>query len=322
MKKHRQAPAWLLYLLCGTGLAAAIFLALFFPDWYSRWTQSRMFQEVETKEREEISFTDSRNMNLRQRLLAVAQMQLDNEEYSGGALDPYGFLVEPEDPLRVLRQCQDGLEAWTRAGLVPEEYLELCRTAYEKVRSGEGTDDLEGNAFYTYVNTLQGQIPVYVVALAQGEEALNQGRILMAVLDADQGFLYYASVLGEEAGEYLARSAGFSSLEDLMRAYYYGETEEPGETVPEIPDFLPEGMTGGCEAAFTDDWNLGMEGSLTSGAFTGKAWRIPVGNQWGTGYAVLYGSVDWFSFMQTLLEAPFPLEAEEWISETYVRSNF
>ena len=60
-----------------------------------------MFQEVETKEREEISFTDSRNMNLRQRLLAVAQMQLDNEAYSGEGLDPYGFLVEPEDPLRV-----------------------------------------------------------------------------------------------------------------------------------------------------------------------------------------------------------------------------
>ena len=174
MKKRGQTPAWLLYALCGAGLAAAIFLALFFPDWYSRWTQSRMFQEVETKEREEISFTDSRNMNLRQRLLAVAQMQLDNEAYSGEGLDPYGFLVEPEDPLRVLRQCQDGLEAWTRAGLVPEEYLELCRTAYEKVQSGEGTDDLEGNAFYTYVNTLQGQIPVYVVVLAQGEEALNQ----------------------------------------------------------------------------------------------------------------------------------------------------
>ncbi len=316
-KERRQYPAAFWYAVCGVGLAFSVLLALLLPDWYSEWSDSRTFQEVVTKEREAIAFVDSQEMGASQRMRAVAQM----EEITLEDFETVYGLVEPEDPLRVLEQCAQSLEDWTEAGILPEGYLYLCRDVIAGAEI-ENMDALavEGYMYYTYVNTSLGRIPLYVIAMAQGSETEgNQGHVLHLVMDADTGFLYYVSVMGQEAAAYLAREGGFSSVEEMLNAYLFGSVWESGGMT--VADYGRAGLAQSAEVDPMDEHGLELDITLEYGDYSGKAYRVLERSDWGTGYTVMYGSLSWMGYMQAVMEMhgwpQYSAGVEDWMQHTY-----
>ncbi len=339
MKRRGQYPPVFTYALCAVGLAVSVLLALFLPDWYSEWSDSRTFQEVVTKEREEISFVDSQEMDVSQRLQAVSQINQSSyvDSYGNGNYEEVYGLVEPEDPKRVMEQCIESLSGWTEAGLIPQSYLSMLSLALE--RSGDGgieeaygeentsQYEMDGMMWYTYVDTLEGQIPVYVLAIGlreAGEETpdYNDSLILHLIMDADTGFLYYVSILGQEAAEHLAWELNFESAKHMVEFYMAG-SGKAGESkiIMGIPDFAQAGLAQSYRAEFLDLYGLELNITLEYGDSVANAYRILECCPWGSGYTVMYGTREWtdyiYPIMGTYWWEQWTVPADEWLAVLY-----
>lgn len=114
-------------------LAASVAFAIFFPQWYGKLQDKRTIGKVVLSERENIDFIDTEFLDIEGRMEILAK----TESFYFGEENH-----ETLDEAVILKRCQDQLNAWCNAGLLPKQcskWMEDATTKYNELEF-----DIEG----------------------------------------------------------------------------------------------------------------------------------------------------------------------------------
>ncbi len=285
-ERHRWKTA-LQYVLGMLALAACIALAIFIPGWYARWQDENLIDKVTLENRENIEFIDVHSLDLEGRLkiLQEAEYVGIGEEYNTWT---YGINEQ-----EIEEKIQELIQSWYEAGLLPGPPKE------------EDSKELHYYMMSFYLASIEAgnvRIPVYIGRFGlPGFE-----NVLTVVLDQEKEILYYASVSGTYAMDYLAGELGYENTDVLTKECLTGDaweklTATAKQTGTEEKDYASVCGAAGAKISrngevFEEDIELEFE------TFQGYAYRRLICSEYGFGVAVMYGTEQWCDVLRNLSE--------------------
>ena len=297
MKNKYKWKAVLQYVAGILILAASVAFAIFFPQWYGNLQDKRTIGNVVLSERENIDFIDTEFLDIegRMEILAKTESFYFGEENN-----------ETLDEAVILKRCQDQLNAWCSAGLLPKQcskWIEDVIPKYNESEFGiEGVLDIVGvNVYWD-----KGVLPVWLIALVP-EDGLNR---LLMVCDAEKEMLYYVSACGLDIMDEMSRELGYASFQDMCEETSSEEkknAQQGTKSSEELPQCDFASICGAFEAK-VEEQELCLTAELLFENFLGYASRKVVSNEMGFGLAVMFGTDKWSGQISSILEMYGTLE--------------
>lgn len=232
------------YILGAGSLAAVIAIAWFVPEWYAKWQEQYLLGNVTVSSRGEIQFLDTDSLDVISRLKLMEEA--DGLKWVG--YDNISFDVN--DKIKEYRKI---VGEWCRLGLLP---------AF--------TENMVAEDLMIYIWTFaemdeKSLIPFFVCRFDDGSDAVT------VMADAEKNMIYYISVSGCRAEEYMAERLGYESADSLYKAVssdiFLAQKEDLS-----VYDFA--GICGAESASVkAGDGNLNLDAELKFDSFEGHAYR-------------------------------------------------
>lgn len=285
-QRHRWKTA-LQYVLGMLALAVCIALAIFVPSWYARWQDENLIDKVALENRENIEFIDVHSLDLEGRLKI-----LQEAEYVGIG-EVYNTWIYGNNEQEIEEKVQELIQSWYEAGLLPEP----PEAQYSK--------DYHHSMISFYLASIEAgnaRIPVYI-----GRFGLPDfENVLTVVLDQEKEILYYASVSGGYAMDYLAGELGYENMDVLTKECLTGDaweklTATAKETGTQKKDYASVCGAVGAEI-FRDGEIFEEKIKLEFETFQGYAYRKLISSEYGFGVAVMYGTEQWCDVLRNMSE--------------------
>ena len=291
MKSKYKWKAVLQYVAGGLVLAASVAFAIFFPQWYGKLQDKRTIGQVVLSEREKINFIDTEFLDIEGRMEMLAK----TESFYFGEEN-----LETFDEAIILKRCQDQIDAWCNAGLLPKQCSKWMEDAAPKYNELEF--DIEGIMGIVGVNVYcdNGVLPVWLIVVPS-EGGLNQ---LLMVCDAEKEMLYYVSACGLDIMDEMSRELGYISFQDLSEKASSGEKKGAYQGIEssEMTNQYDFASICGASEAKVEEQELCLTADLLFENFVGYASRRIVSNDMGFGLAVMFGTDKWSGQVSSILE--------------------
>ncbi len=281
-ERHRWKTV-LQYVFGMLALAVCTALAIFIPGLYATWQDENLIHKVTLENRENIEFIDVHSLDLEGRLKILQEAESIGiaEEFNTWT---YG-VNEHEFEIKV----EELIESWYEAGLLPEP---------PKKEASENLPYYMMSFCPVNIEAGQARLPVYIGRFGlQGSED-----VLTVVIDQEKDILYYASVSGNYAMNYMANELGYENADVLKKECLTGDAWErflgtQGQTGTEEKDYAS--VCGAAGAKFSEAGEAFEENvELEFETFQGYAYRRIIYSEYGFGVAVMYGTEQWCDVLQ------------------------
>lgn len=277
-RKHQVGKwyIWLKYLAGVLLLVFTVLLALFLPGWYSEWRDAQTMEEVVLTAQERIKFLDTDALDVSARLKMLSESK--DFGFVEGLGNDYGWSDESALE-QTLEKYRKSLKKWGRYHLLPE-------SAWKAVS--------RNNLLFTaswYVETEAGLIPVRVLSFLEPN--------LIAIMDQDNGFLYYVGITSDLMYEYVVWCLGEDSIEEkdpMVQIEKMLESDEYSLSTmrdSSACDFAEACKASSQKATAKDNMEMYLGVELPFEDFTAMAYREMYWHNGFWGMAVMFGSEQW-----------------------------
>lgn len=283
------------YAMGTSALTLTVLLALFLPDWYSKWMETQSMNHVVLEKREEVRLLDMEALDISTKL----SMLEESSQFDCSVMYDLGI---SEFTAQDWKNFDERISEWSACHLLPDNLL-----------SGDPAEYL-ANGMDAYVRIDAGVIPVRVlIRSADFGDAL-----VVMILDQSNAFMYYIGIVSEEIREYMLESMGADTEEDLQKGISDGTYSLDG-----IRDFSWYDYASVCNADSQELVSSDFSGlyqcvKLKYEEFDVSAFRsILEGNFGSLGLQTMFGTQEWETLAQEIADMGgyllYQLSPLEWL---------
>lgn len=212
----QNRPEWrtvIKYVSGLVGLAVAIALALFVPEWYAELQDEKIDGEITLAHRNQITFLDTASLD------QAGKMQFYTEASS---ISGFTELWTYEDQVSDWYTEEELFFLEQYFGIRPDQLTSKYHNLLRRLReagllSNNCVDPMlteEPTAIGAYAVNADEQVLTFIIAIF----VKNENAVIL-ISDQDMEMIYYVSALGENVMEDMAQELGYGTLEEVAKKY-------------------------------------------------------------------------------------------------------